>query len=346
MTTIGIAMSGGVDSSVSAAILREKGMNVHGFFMRLPVPRVGEHVRRVREVAARLDIPLTVVDMEREFSRKVLRVFIETYRLGQTPNPCVICNRAVKFGALLERMKEYGMEKIATGHYARIGRTGSGRLAVRRGADPAKDQSYFLCRLEKECLAAIEFPLGDKTKEEVRKLAARLGLAGVHGPESQDVCFLAGRTLDAFFADQGIREDPGEIVTTGGRVIGRHQGLFRYTIGQRRGLGLPDETPWYVVRLDARNNRVIVAKKEELLTSRALVVAVRWLDGPVSPWEGLVQIRGRQRPTPARVKQVSPDAWEIVFEEKQRAVTPGQFAAFYDGDIVCGSGVLTEFSEQ
>lgn len=333
-------MSGGVDSSVSAALLKQHGAQVHGFFMKLPLPGVEEHLARVQAVAASLEIPLTTVAIEKIFSERVIRVFIDTYRHGSTPNPCIICNQQVKFGALQKIMIEQGMEKMATGHYARLGNRTDGQRVIRRGVDPAKDQSYFLCRLEQRQLDHMILPLGEKTKNEVYGLATKMNLRSVHGPESQDVCFLAGQSIANFFQQQGVVEAPGEIVTSEGRVIGTHKGLWHYTIGQRRGLGLPDATPWYVKTLDEANNRVIVCKNEELITTQALVCDVRWMAGQTGEWEGLVQVRGRQKPAAAKVEQVSESEWLIHFNKPQRAITPGQFAAFYDDDCICGSGVI------
>jgi len=185
-------------------------------------------------------------------------------------------------------------------------------------------------------------PLGEQTKTAVYEMAAELGMEGVHGPESQDVCFLAGRSVAEFFHEQGVAEEPGTIVTTDGRALGVHRGLWHYTVGQRRGLGLPDATPWYVQRLDATRNRLIVCKKEGLLTRRVLVSDVRWSGSPVTTWRGRVQIRGRQNPSPAQVEKRSGAAWLITFSEPQRAVTPGQFAAFYEDGLVRGSGIITD----
>jgi len=345
MNTIGIAMSGGVDSSVSASILKQQGFNVHGFFMKLPLPGVEEHINRVKDVASKLDIPLSIVDMEDLFVKRVMNVFIDTYQKGRTPNPCIICNRHIKFGALQKHMQSQGMDKMATGHYARISRTGDDHFVVQRGLDNKKDQSYFLCRLTRDQLEHIIMPLGERSKPEVYQMAADLNLDSVHGPESQDICFLADQSIAKFFAEQGVQETPGDIVTSDGRTIGRHRGLWHYTIGQRRGLGLPDKTPWYVQRLDASHNQVIVCKQEGLITCQIHVTDVRWTN-PQSPstWQGLVQIRGRQRPSEAQVEQVSSNMWLITFTEPQRAVTPGQFATFYEGDLICGSGIIPEQS--
>lgn len=337
---IGIALSGGVDSSVSAVLLQQQGYRVNGFFMRLPLPRIEEQAARVRAVARKLAVPLFTVDMNNYFSEEVISYFVETYLQGDTPNPCVICNRRVKFGLLAEEMRKQGMDRMATGHYARVERSADGRCVLRRGRDAKKDQSYFLCRLSPDQLDRLVLPLGDRTKAEVYRLAAEMRLSTVHGPESQDVCFLAGATVADFFRAHGIPDQPGDIVAAGGRIIGRHRGLWHYTIGQRRGLNLPDASPWYVGDLDAAANRVIVCKRDELLTGRAVVRDVRWLAGsPPLPWHGLVQLRGRHTPAPAAVSEVN-GTWFINFAQPQRAVTPGQFAAFYQQDILLGSGVI------
>ena len=342
MNAIGIAMSGGVDSSVSASILKQQGFDVHGFFMKLPLPGVEEHMNRVRAVANKLDIPLSIVDMEELFTKCVINVFIDTYQKGRTPNPCILCNRQIKFGALREYMHSQGMDKMATGHYARIGRSGDGHFAVQRGLDNKKDQSYFLCRLTQDQLEHITMPLGEQSKTEVYRMAAELNLDSVHGPESQDICFLGGQSISMFFKRQGVQETPGDIVTSDGKTIGRHRGLWHYTIGQRRGLGLPDATPWYVQFLDEPHNQVVVCKQEGLITSQVRVTDVQWTRSPLSTWQGLVQIRGRQRPSPAHIEQASSNTWLITFAEPQRAVTPGQFAAFYEDDLICGSGIIAE----
>jgi len=337
---IGIALSGGVDSSVSAALLQEQGYRVHGFFMRLPVAGTEEQARRVRAVARKLAIPLFLVDMVKYFSDRVIAYFVDSYLQGLTPNPCVICNRRIKFGLLAEEIRKQGMHRMATGHYARIECSARGLPLLRRGLDSKKDQSYFLCRLSGSQLRQTVLPLGGLTKGEVRRMAAARQLNDIHGPESQDVCFLAGETIPSFFTAHGLRERPGDIVTAGGRVIGRHRGLWRYTIGQRRGLNLPDATPWYVRELDAENNRVMVCKGEELLTRRVMISDVRWHgEEPPLPWHGLVQIRGRHTPSPARVGQIG-GKWYIDFDQSQRAVTPGQFAVFYRQDVLVGSGIM------
>ncbi len=336
-------MSGGVDSSVTASILKQEGHAVHGFFMLLPLPGVKKHIKRVQEVANLLEIPLHLVEIEDIFSKEVMNYFISTYQRGLTPNPCVVCNKQVKFGALLTKILGQGMDRMATGHYARITRIDDGSFALQRGCDPKKDQSYFLCRLSSGQLQNLVLPLGEFTKDEVYELAAQMNLHGVHGPESQDICFLADETVSSFFAKQGFHDMPGDIMTREGKVIGQHRGLWHYTIGQRRGLGLPDATPWYVKGLDAENNRLVVCKNEDLFAYHVIVRDVLWTEKtPAFSWEGNVQIRGRHPAPPASVSQTEYGEWSITFKERQRAVTPGQFAVFYREDTVMGSGIIVD----
>jgi tRNA-specific 2-thiouridylase len=265
---VGIAMSGGVDSTVAAILLREQGLQVHGFFMVLPLPHQEHQERRVREVAARLALPLSLVDLRPHFADTVISAFVDSYRRGLTPNPCILCNRTIKFGLLADHMRRNGMDRIATGHYARI-RITDGQPFLARAADQGKDQSYFLARLSAAQIAHCHFPLGEWTKEQAYRKAAALGLSFA-GEESQDVCFLAPG-LPEFLAGQGLGEQTGPVVGRHGRQLGEHRGCWRYTIGQRRGLGLPDATPWYVIALDGPANRVVVGKDEDLLLIRCAV---------------------------------------------------------------------------
>jgi tRNA-specific 2-thiouridylase len=331
-------MSGGVDSTMAALLVQEQGHSVHGFFMLLPLPDLDSQLARVRQLAGQLAIPLTVIDLRRRFADEVIGYFTATYRTGLTPNPCIHCNHAIKFGLLAEALRAHGMERIATGHYARIGRR-DGRAFVARAADRAKDQSYFLARLDADQVRRVLFPLGDWTKEQVYRRAAGMGFL-LKGQESQDVCFLT-EGLPAFLAGQGMGEQAGAVVTRDGRRIGEHRGVWRYTIGQRRGLGLPDATPWYVVALDGANNRVIVGKRDELLTGACLVHSPRWMhEPPALPWRGLVQLRSRHPPAMAELTPAAGGAWQLTFATPQRAVTPGQFAVFYEDEMVLGSAVI------
>lgn len=340
-------MSGGVDSSVTAALMLQAGAEVEGVFMRLAQPGIEDHQRRVEGVAAHLGIPLTVLDLAEPFGQKVLQPFVAAYLAGLTPNPCVFCNRQIKFGLLLEAMLSRGVDFLATGHYVRLTPALPLDRLLCRGLDPRKDQSYFLCRLKREVLPRILFPLGEKRKTEVYELAASLGLSGRHGPESQDVCFLGEQTVADFLAAYAGQEAPAEgpagglIVTTDGREVGRHRGVFRYTIGQRRGLGIPDDTPYYVVALDAQSNRVVVGKPEDLLRRQIRLGALNWLiDPPRLPARFSVQLRHRHRPAPALLTPAADGTFTLDFDQPQRAPAPGQYAAFYQEDQLLGGGEI------
>ncbi|MGE4561175.1 MAG: tRNA 2-thiouridine(34) synthase MnmA [Desulfobulbus sp.] len=340
MTTpvVGVAMSGGIDSTMAASLLLEQGYRVHGFFMQLPLAREQDLEARARRVAGHLNIPLTLIDLRHQFSEQVIRSFIRTYRAGFTPNPCIHCNRTVKFGLFARAIREAGMDLVATGHYARLVDDG-GKLWIGRGLDPVKDQSYFLARLDADQLQRLLFPLGRWTKEAVCRRAEDLGFS-FGGEESQDVCFLE-QDLPGFLTLHGLGGHKGAVVTLEGRTIGEHQGVWRYTIGQRRGLGLPDATPWYVVGLDGPGNRVIVGKNEDLFTRLCPLHSLLWTNNaPPLPWKGPVQLRSRHTPALAVLSQTGPDGWQLEFDQAQRAITPGQYAVLYEGDRVLGSGII------
>lgn len=339
---IGVAMSGGVDSSVTAALLKKQGWDVHGYYMKLPLPDLDVHIQRLEKLTTGLGIPLHFVDLRDSFTKNVISYFVDEYKHGHTPNPCIFCNKTIKFGRLLSTMLDQGMEKMATGHYARIQRNNNVRL--RRGVDVSKDQSYFLCRLTQRQLDFILFPLGELRKKDVYVLATEMGITGFNREESQDVCFLAGRTVSSALKQYGVKESPGEIISTDGQVLGRHTGLFNYTIGQRRGLGLPDDSPWYVRALDSKRNRVIVCKSDELFSSKLVLDDVQWNGEKKDlPFRCLVQLRSRHRPEPAQIIENNREkSWTVIFDKPQRAITPGQFAALYQGDQVQGSGVISD----
>lgn len=337
--TIMVAMSGGVDSSVTAALLMQRGFSVTGVFMLLAQTDGKAQADRARRIADRLGIPLEVVDLAADFKQQVLDYFRNSYQQGKTPNPCVVCNRTIKFGLLRDFGRSRGIPAMATGHYARTEQTADGRVRLLTGLDPKKDQSYFLGGLGQEHLTELTFPLGETTKEEVYQVAAELGLSGMHSAESQDICFLQDSTLADFFSDLPLR--PGNFVTTTGETKGQHQGIHRYTIGQRRGLGLPDATPYYVIALDAAQNQVIIGKEEDLYRDHLLLQKMHWTSGvePILPQRFMVKIRYRH---PAAEALVSKKAagYTITFIAPQRAITPGQFAVLYEGDEVVGSGEI------
>ena len=350
-----VAMSGGVDSSVAAALLTRAGRPVVGLSMRLidrlagSTERYGrccspEDFRDARRVADSCGFPHYVVDFEDEFERHVLRSFASDYAQGRTPSPCVRCNTFVKFGALLGRAAAVGAERVATGHYAILERDPrSGRTLLLRAADPDKDQSYFLFDLSDAQRARAEFPLGRMTKAEVRETARDLGLVIADKPESMDLCFVPrGESYRAFLDRSAVAPegDPGEVVDRTGRVLGRHAGISGFTVGQRRGLGVQAEHPLYVLALDARSNRVVVGERAELASDRCVLERTRWIpfDRPRGPIAADVRVRSTHSGARATIRDLGAGRAEVVFDDAQRALAPGQAAVAYDGDRVLGGG--------
>jgi len=350
-----VGMSGGVDSSVAAARLVEAGYDVVGITMRVwgrgdeTASRFGsccgsEAVDDARRVAAALGIPYYVVDMATEFDRAVIGPFADDYARGRTPVPCVACNSDLKFGSLLARARAWDAAAVATGHYARIERdTATGRVSLWRARDHRKDQSDFLWPLTQTQLAGARFPVGELTKEEVREHARRLGLATADKPDSQEICFVPDGDYRGFL----LRRDPalfrpGAIVDLGGRPLGQHAGVAGFTIGQRKGLGLATSRPLYVVDLDPEADRVIVGDAADLEQDRLVASRVNFIDGEVPGAERRVtaRIRHNHEPAPATVLPQADGRVLVVFDEPQRAITPGQSCVWYDGERVVGGGVI------
>ena len=335
-------MSGGVDSSVAAFLIKDGGDECAGAIMRLLAQSAEEDA--ARSVAERLGIPFHVFTLECEFRENVITPFIDAYRAGLTPNPCVDCNRSMKFGKFLELARGLGMSHIATGHYAVVERNAaSGRWLLRRGADLKKDQSYVLWTLTQEQLSRTLLPLGSLSKEEAREIAEAQGFSNAHKKESQDICFVPDGDYAAFIRETTGRADaPGKFIDESGRVIGGHKGLIHYTIGQRRGLGLSLREPLYVHAKNAADNTVALCPEsglysKTLTASRANFITVEKLDRPARV---SAKIRYRAPERPATVEQLSEDKIRIEFDEPQRAITPGQSVVLYDGDYVVGGGVI------
>ena len=352
-----VGMSGGVDSSVAAALLVEQGYEAVGITLRVwpwrepedPRKRFGsccspETVEDARQVARRLGIPYYLLNHEREFDRAVIANFAGEYLAGRTPSPCVVCNREVKFGTLLRRALAWEAAAVATGHYARISRDpATGRVLLWKARDPRKDQSDFLWPLTQSQLAAARFPVGELTKEEVRARARGLGLPVADKPESQEICFIPDDDYRAFLrrrAPEAFR--PGSVVDRSGRVLGTHQGIAAYTVGQRRGLGIAADRPLYVVALDAERNAVVVGGEDELTTDRLVATEVNFI--PFDRLDGELRVTAKIRhshsPALATLRPAGKDRVHVRFDEPQRAVTPGQSVVFYQGDLVVGGGVI------
>jgi len=353
-----VGMSGGVDSSVAAALLVEQGYQVVGVTLRVwpwrepqdPRRRFGsccspETVEDARQVARRLGIPYYLLNHEREFDRAVIADFTSEYLAGRTPSPCVICNREVKFGTLLRRALAWEARAVATGHYARITRDpASGRFLLWKAQDSRKDQSDFLWPLTQAQLAAARFPVGELTKEEVRAKARSLGLPTADKPESQEICFIPDDDYRSFLrrrAPEAFR--PGAIVDRQGRVLGTHGGIANFTVGQRRGLGLSLDRPLYVLALDPERNTVVVSEGSDLETDRLVATQINFIpfDRPDGELRVAAKIRHSHNPAPATVHPAGPDRAEVLFDTPQRAVTPGQSVVFYQDDLVVGGGIIT-----
>jgi len=361
---IAVAMSGGVDSSTVAAMLRAEGQNVIGLTMQLWNQRrlaghegMPEAVRGrccslddvydARRVAETIGIPYYVVNHEERFERDVVRPFVEEYLSGRTPIPCSLCNNHLKFDQLLTVAQQIGADAVATGHYARVEFDDErGRWLLKRPTDRSKDQTYFLFGLTQEQLSRTLFPLGGMTKPEVRELARKHGLALAEKPDSQEICFVPGgdykRFLDAYLAEQGdaLPDTSGELVTTEGRVLGEHAGIHNFTVGQRKGLGVATGSPLYVIQIKGDSRQVIVGEQENLYSKTLIARRTNLIafDELREPMRVSVKIRHRHEPAAAVLEKTAADEIRVTFDEPQRAITPGQAAVLYDQDVVVGGG--------
>ncbi|MDD5145785.1 MAG: tRNA 2-thiouridine(34) synthase MnmA [Candidatus Pacebacteria bacterium] len=371
MKKVIIALSGGVDSSVAAALLKKAGFEVEGIFMKLNNFSKNSE-ERARQVAKVLKIPIRILDLRKEFEKEIINKFLEDYKSGITPNPCVICNKEIKFGKLLKTALKEKADFIATGHYARVKNNSNLQIkpecheysehsdkdsnhsnyTLLKGKDENKDQSYFLWRLDQNQLKHILFPVGGKTKGEVRKLAKKFKLPTYNTPASQEICFLPGKIND--FLEKKLKAKEGNILDLKGNILAKHKGLWFYTIGQRKGIGLAGG-PYYVIGKDSRKNVLFVSKSEgDLLKKEVLIKEANWISGkePKLPLKVMTKIRYRGKETFAKIYKTKNKKYKVQFSSPQRAVTPGQSAVFYlsvrspegakggEGQVLVGGGII------
>ncbi len=342
--TAAVAMSGGVDSSTAAWLLKEQGYDLGGITMVL-FPGGKDCATLARAVAGQLGIPHYTEDLSSLFLERVIDPFVQEYESGRTPNPCVSCNRALKFGALLDRAQELGRDKLATGHYVRLETdSGSGRWLLKKAAHLEKDQSYVLCRLTQGQLSHSLFPLGELSKEEVRAIALSHGLASARQQDSQDICFIPDGDYAAFIRRHTGRDYPqGHFVNEQGQILGEHTGLIGYTVGQRRGLGISSSCGrLYVKEVRSTDNTVVLSGNERLYTRALTARQPNWIacSPPHAPLRLRAKVRYRMAEQPCTVEQTGPEEIRVTFDQPQRAITPGQTVAFYDGDTVVGGAVI------
>ena len=352
MSKIVVAMSGGVDSSVAAALLKEQGHEVIGMMLRLwsqPGKESEnacctlESVSLAEQIARQFDIPFHTIDAKQPFRDIVVNYFLKSYTSGQTPNPCLMCNRHIRWGVLRDEALALSAEYVASGHYARLEKDADRRTQLLRGVDPTKDQSYVLHVLTQGQLQTSLFPVGGYPKTEIRALARKFNLPVAEKADSQDLCFLSGGDYRDFLREYAPQTThPGKITTQSGEILGEHQGLAFYTIGQRKGLGIAAPNPLYVLKKDAETNALIVGTADELGQSKMQVGELNWMSGeaPEMPLRAQVKIRYTAKEAWAQIMPISQKRVQVTFDAPQRDITPGQAAVFYDGNIVLGGGMI------
>jgi tRNA-specific 2-thiouridylase len=337
-----VAMSGGVDSSLAAWLLKDAGYEVIGVHLKLWAdPNYEDNIATLQQTCAALDIPLHELNLEAEFQSRVIDYFCREYAQGRTPNPCPVCNQQIKFGRLLKWALDMGADYLATGHYARVKSSPDGYRLL-KAAEVAKDQSYFLYNLGQDELPYLLLPLGSRSKAGAKKLAAEKGLTSPHQRESHDICFIPDGDYRSFLA-RYITVEPGDITDTSGRVVGKHHGLACYTVGQRQGLGLSSSERQYVLRLDTRNNRLVVGTRSQLLSHWLSARKLSWVAGKPPPSQSEITAKIRYQAQEARAKlNLNASKATVEFYQPQSAVTPGQAVVFYQGDTVLGGGIIEE----
>ncbi|WP_213996037.1 tRNA 2-thiouridine(34) synthase MnmA [Tepidanaerobacter syntrophicus] len=351
---VAVAMSGGVDSSVCAYLLKEQGYEVIGITMQIFDDASGESkakegscsteaVQDARLVAKNLGIPHYVVNLKHCFNEKVIKYFISEYLSGKTPNPCIVCNKYLKFTELLKEAFKLDAFYLATGHYARVEYDDAlSRYILKKSVDSDKDQSYVLYGLTQQQLEHVLFPLGNYTKKEIRRIAQKIGLSVSDKPDSQEICFIDTNYRDFLYKKAPDKIKEGPFIDTNGKVIGKHKGIPFYTIGQRKGLGISAGKPLYVVDIDAENNAVVLGDEKDLYTKEFVASQTNWvsIDTPCEKFNANVKIRYNFIEKPAEIILLNGDTVKVIFENPQKAVTPGQSAVFYKGDVVLGGGVI------
>ena len=353
-----VGMSGGVDSSVAAYLLKQQGYEVIGVTMQIWQKEDNQTVEEnggccglsavedARRVAQMLDIPYYVMNFREEFDQKVIRYFMREYLNGRTPNPCIACNRYVKWESLLQRSMQIGADYIATGHYARIEQLQNGRYAIRNSVTAAKDQTYALYNLTQEQLMHTKMPVGAYEKSQVRAIAEELGLYVAHKPDSMEICFVPDQDYARFIEENSGKKIPeGNFVTTDGKIVGRHRGITHYTVGQRKGLNLSMGKPVFVLEIRPETNEVVIGDGTEVYADRLICSDLNFMSVPDFPddFPVVAKIRYNHRGTKAHVRRIGADQAEVIFEEPVRAVTPGQAVVFYDGEYVAGGGTISQY---
>ena len=329
-----VAMSGGVDSSVAAALVKESRAEIVGVFMRIYPDSLRGSEKRARKIAQVLNIPFFVLDFRKEFKEKIINYFLKEYKGGETPNPCVFCNKEIKFGLLLKQVKKMKAEFLATGHYARIQ-----AQKLLKAKDKEKDQTYFLWQLDEEKLKHILFPIGGYTKKQVRELAKEFKLPVLDIPESQEICFIKNTCHD--FLLKYLKKNLGDIVNPKGEVIGQHNGLWFYTIGQRKGISISGKKPLYVLKKNIKKNILIVTESKKDLESKELIVKnINWISGKAPKLPLDIMAKVRYRTCSSRAKIIKDAKYKVVFNKPQRAITSGQSIVFYKGKELLGGGII------